>query len=139
MQKEVRVEFIKGLLSNADTLINSVFLLNGAAAAGLLTFLGSTVEKRAGFSHWTLFGNALIAFALGLLFVLLANFSKMLTLNFAAQTRAYETLRTEQDIAINISLENKSVIWALITVVFFTVSSICFIIGVLIGKYAIFG
>jgi hypothetical protein len=139
MQKEVRVEFVKGLLSNADTLINSVFILNGAAAAGLLTFLGNTVEKKTSFSNWSLFGNAIIAFALGLILVLLANFLKMLTLNFAAQIRSYETLRTNHDIAINISVENKSVIYALITATCFTGSSICFIAGVLIGKYAIFG
>lgn len=139
MHKEIKVEFIKGVLSTADSLIKSAFILNGASAAGLLTFVGNTIDKKAGFHNWQGFGNSLNVFAIGLFFVLLANLAKMLTLNFAAQVRAYVDLQTQDDLKINMSVENRLVAYAFITFGLFCASGVCFIAGVVLGKRAIFG
>ena len=139
VSKETQTEFIKGVLASADALIHWTFILNGAAAAGLLTFLGNAIDNQDRFHSWTLFGPALVTFCIGLILSLSATFTKMVTLNYVAQSEEPGPSASQQDIAIFLFVGDRAVIFGLATFILFVASALCFITGAIIGKNAVFG
>ena len=139
MSKETKIELTKATLSSADALLKWPFILNGASAAGLLTFLGNTVDKQAKFGDWTAFGNALLAFAIGLIFALLAAAGKMLTLSYASQINHPDHTATQDELRIYLVVGDRAAISGLACAVLFAASVICFVVGVFIGRHAVFG
>lgn len=139
MSNEAQIEFIKGTINNADLLVRWTFILNGASAAGLLTFLGNTIAKQEKFHNWELFGTSLILFGVGLCITLLCSFFKMMTLNFIPQILELEKRKDEEGIKLYLSVGDRAVIYGVLTFIFLLLSIMCFIIGIFVGKSAIFG
>ena len=139
MSNEAQIEFVKGTLNNADLLVKWAFILNGASAAGLLTFLGNTIEKQDKFHSWELFGTSLIMFCVGLCITLLCSFFKMMTLNFIPQIIEFEKRKDAEGIKLYLAVGDRAIIWGILTFIAFILAMGCFIIGIFLGKSAIFG
>ena len=139
MNNDTKIEFVKGTIDNADLLVKWAFILNGAAAAGLLTFIGNTIEKQDEFHNWELFGTSLILFGIGLCFALVCSFFKLITLNFIPQILEFEKRNDEEGLELYLEIGNRAGKWGFFTFIFFIVSMISFIIGIYMGKTAIFG
>ena len=139
MSSETQIEFVKGTINNADLLVKWAFILNGASAAGLLTFLGNTIEKQDKFHNWELFGTSLILFGGGLCITLVCSFFKLMTLNFIPQILEFEKRKYAEGLKLYLKVGDRAVIWGVLTFVFFIIAMICFIIGIFFGKIAIFG
>ncbi|MBT9494389.1 MAG: hypothetical protein IV107_19040 [Paucibacter sp.] len=139
MSSPNQVEISKSVLAHADGLIQWTFLLNGAAAAGLLTFLGNSIDKQASFKHWEAFSYAMACFAIGLLLTLVARFFTFLALNFFAQVSDRKPADNIADIRIYLIVGDRGTISALVAFTFFVAASLAFVAGVLFGRYAIFG
>jgi hypothetical protein len=139
MASPTSIEVRKSVLSHVDGLTQWVFLLNGAAAAGLLTFLGGSLEKRALFPHWPAFSSAMLWFAIGSMFAVLTRVSTLLALNFLAQADDPSPSAGPEDLRIYLLVGNRAAYFSLAAVGFFLASSACFLAGVLCGRYALFG
>ena len=139
MSSETQIEFIKGTINNADLLVKWTFILNGASAAGLLTFLGNTIGKQDKFHNWELFGTSLILFGIGLCIALVCTFTKLMTLNFIPQILEFEKRKDAEGLELYLKVGDRAVIWGVLTFIFFIISMLCFIIGIYFGKTAIFG
>lgn len=132
-------EVNKSVLAHVDGLTQWVFLLNGAAAAGLLTFLGNSLEKKTLFPHWSAFSDAMLWFAVGLLLAVLTRVSTLLALNFLAQAHDPSPSAKVEELRIYLLVGNRAAVFGLAALVFFVTSSTCFLAGVLSGRYAVFG
>lgn len=139
MSSPNQVEISKSVLGHADGLIQWTFLLNGAAAAGLLTFLGNSIDKQSSFRHWEAFSYSMALFATGLLLTLAARLFTFLALNFFAQVSDRKPSDNIEDIRIYLIVGDRGTICALTAFAFFVGSALSFVTGVLIGRYAIFG
>lgn len=139
MSSPNQLEISKSVLGHADGLIQWIFLLNGAAAAGLLTFLGNSIDKQSSFKHWEAFSYAMACFGAGLLLTLVARFFTFLALNFFAQVSDREPADTIEGIRIYLIVGDRGTICALVAFTFFVAASLVFVAGVLVGRYAIFG
>jgi len=139
MGEKTRIELTRGMIGAADALLKWSFILNGASAAGLLTFVGNTVDKQAKFHNWSAFGSALLAFAVGLVLVLLAGAGKLLALNYAAQMEDPAPGSSPEELRIYLLVGDRAFTWGIVTLALFGISVVCFIVGVAIGKCAVFG
>lgn len=139
MEQQVKIELIKTILASIDDLLKWSFILNGASAAGLLTFLGNTVDKRTSFHCWSLFGSALIAFGIGLVLVVAAGCFKLLTVNYIAQIKNTSNQTSAEELKIYLYVGDCAIRFGLATVVVFMSSVLCFLIGIFVGRFAIFG
>lgn len=68
---ELKIEPAKNVLASADTLIRWAIVLNSAAAAGLMTFIGNAIDNQELFHSWESFGTSLILFSIGVFLGLL--------------------------------------------------------------------
>lgn len=132
-------EVNKSVLAHVDGLTQWVFLLNGAAAAGLLTFLGNSLEKKALFPHWSAFSDAILWFSVGLLLAVLTRVSTLLALNFLVQAHAPSPSAGVEELRIYLLVGNRVAVFGFAALVLFVTSSACFLAGVLSGRYAVFG
>lgn len=139
MPSPASTEVSKSVLAHVDGLTQWVFLLNGAAAAGLLTFLGNSLEKKALFPHWSAFSEAMICFAVGLLLAVLTRVSTLLALNFLAQAHDPSPSAGAEELRIYLLVGTRAAVFALAALVLFAASGVSFLGGVLFGRYAVFG
>ncbi len=135
----MKTEISKSALVQAEGIAQWSFLLNGAAAAGLLTFLGNAAEKQKVFADWSLFSNALLAFAIGLLLAIGSRAAMFLSLNFFAQVKEPSSNSTIDNIKIYLIVGDRAFLFALLSAGLIVSSCIAFSVGVLIGRAAIFG
>lgn len=134
-----QVEISKSVLGHADGLTQWSFLLNGAAAAGLLTFLGNSIDKRSAFPHWDAFSASMVCFGIGLLLAVIARFFTFLALNFFAQATDRTASGNVEDIRIYLISGDRGAVCAITAFACFVAACIAFLSGVLFGRYAIFG
>jgi hypothetical protein len=139
MSPHNQVEISKSALSHADGLIQWTFLLNGAAAAGLLTFLGNSIDNQASFKHWDAFSNAIVCFGVGLLFAVASRLFTFLALNYFSQLTVRSPFDNLEDVRVYLIIGDRGNVCALVAFAFFVASCIAFVAGVLVGRYAIFG
>lgn len=139
MSSPTQIEISKSVLGHADGLTQWAFLLNGAAAAGLLTFLGNAIDKRAVFAHWEAFSSAMVCFGVGLLLAVTARFFTFLALNFFAQVTDRTTSENIDDIRIYLIVGDRGTICAIAAFGSFVAACLLFIGGVFFGRYALFG
>ena len=139
MTKGSHIEFTRSALANAEVLVRWAIVLNGAAAAGLLTFLGSTIDKQSRFHSWSSFGNSLLLFGAGILAALFCSFAKLLALNYLAQTHDPSENATKEELEIYLLVGKRAAIWGLVCLVTLFVAIGFFIAGIYFGKLAVFG
>ena len=139
MSSAFTIEVRKSVLSHIDGLTQSVFLLNGAAAAGVLTFLGNSLERKALFAHWSGLSGAILWFSVGLLFAVLTRVATLIALNFTSQTHDPAPNSSIEELRIYLMVGDRAAIFSIAAIVFFLSSSGCFLGGVLKGRYAVFG
>jgi len=132
-------ELSKSALGHLDGLTQWVFLLNGAAAAGLLTFIGNSLEKKALFPHWETFSNSLLCFSVGLVFAVLMRVCTAVSLNFLSQASEPTSSAESEEIRIYLLVSDRAVIFGIASLMAFVCSSTFFLAGVLWGRYAVFG
>lgn len=135
----MQAEVSKSALDQAAGLAQSAFLLNGAAAAGLLTFLGNSAQNRGLYADWSGFSNALLAFAIGLLFAVGSRAGMFLSLNFFSQLKEPEVGAAPDDQRIYLLVGDRAFIFAFLTAGLILASCLAFAAGVLFGRAAIFG
>ncbi|HEY6895757.1 MAG TPA: hypothetical protein VI279_00725 [Rhodocyclaceae bacterium] len=139
MPSPTQVEISKSVLSHADGLAQWAFLLNGAAAAGLLTFLGNAIDKRNAFPHWQAFSDAMVCFGAGLLLAVVARVFTFLALNFFAQVAGRTGSGNIEDIHIYLIVGDRGTVCAIAAFTSFVAACISFVAGVFFGRYALFG
>ena len=139
MTSPTTIEIRKSVLNHMDGLTQWAFLLNGAAAAGLLTFLGNSLDKKSLFANWPTFATAMTCFAAGLLAAVFTRFATMLALSYLGQVHDPATSATPEELRIYLVVGDRAVICGLVAMALFFFSSSLFVAGVLAGKYAIFG
>lgn len=139
MTTESKIEFTKNALLNADSLIRWAIVLNGAAAAGLLSFLGGAIDKQASFHSWSSFGTSLLLFGIGVSFALFASIGKLLAVNFTSQITDLAEKSTEEEIKIYLVVGDRAVIFAVVASIALVISLGIFATGIYVGKVAIFG
>ncbi len=134
-----QIEVSRSVLEHANGLVQWSFLLNGAAAAGLLTFLGNSIDKKGLFPHWEAFSTSVLCFGIGLLLAMAARFFTFLALNFFSQIKERTSKDNIEDIRIYLLVGDRAIICAITALSFFLAACIAFVIGVLCGRYAVFG
>jgi hypothetical protein len=139
MPTPTQIEISKSTLTHADGLTQWAFLLNGAAAAGLLTFLGNAIDKRHHFLHWTAFADAIMCFGIGLMLAVAARFFTFMALNFFAHTVDRTGAQNLEDLAIYLIVGDRGTVCAITSFACFFGACIAFVVGVLFGRYAVFG
>lgn len=139
MASESRIEFTRSALANAEVLVRWAIVLNGAAAAGLLTFLGSTIDKQSHFHSWSSFENSLLLFGAGIFAALFCSFAKLLALNYLAQTHDPSENATKEELEIYLFVGRCAAIWGLACLVALFVALGFFVAGIYFGKLSIFG
>jgi len=139
MAKESTIEFTRSALANADGLVRWAIALNGAAAAGLLTFLGGTIDKQALFHNWSLFGSSLLLFSAGLCVGLICSLTKLLALNFLAQIHDPPDDATKEELEIYLKVGDRAAIFGLVSLAALFLALGLFAAGTYVGKVAIFG
>lgn len=139
MSSPTQIEISKSVLAHADGLTQWAFLLNGAAAAGVLTFLGNSIDKRSHFPHWEAFSISIAFFGVGLLLAVAARFFTFVALNFFAHATDRTGSSNIQDIEIYLIVGDRGTVWAMAAFVLFVAACLAFLAGVLFGRYAVFG
>jgi len=139
MATPVQVEIAKSAIGHADGLTQWAFLLNGGAAAGLLTFLGNAIKSKGDFTAWPSFSTAMLCFVIGLLITVASRFFTFLALNFFSQVDDRHASGNLQDIEIYLIVGDRGTICAVISFALFTIACLLFCAGVLYGRHAIFG
>jgi hypothetical protein len=139
MSSPLELELRKSALSHIDGLIQWAFLLNGAAAAGFLTFLGGAIDKQSNFKHWSAFSNVLLCFGAGLLLAVAARLLASLAINYLSQVRDPEPDANVEDLRIYLLLGDRAVVSGLLALALFIASCGSFVAGVFVARYAIFG
>jgi hypothetical protein len=134
-----QIEISKSVLMHADGLTQWSFLLNGAAAAGLLTFLGNAIDKRDRFPNWESFSSAIVCFGIGLILAVIARFFTFVALNFFAQVTDRTGAQTIEDLAIYLIVGDRGIICAFISFACFSAACLAFLTGVFFGRHAVFG
>jgi hypothetical protein len=137
-QTPAQTELTKSVLSHVDGLMQWAFLLNGAAAAGLLTFLGNAIDKQTAFPHWNSFSRALTWFVVGLMVAIASRVFAFFSLNFMAQIVDPSLKSSMRDIAIYLQVGDRSMYCAIISASLLIGACLCFVVGVLCGRNAIF-
>jgi hypothetical protein len=115
------------------------FLVNGAAAAGLLTFLGNVINKRSEFAHWEGFSTAMLCFGIGLMFAVAARFFSFVALTFLAHVTDRTGAENIEDIAIYLIIGDRGTICAITSFICFLGACVAFLGGVLFARNAVFG
>jgi hypothetical protein len=133
------IEVQKSVLAHIDVLTQWTFLLNGAAAAGVLTFLGNSLERKALFAHWPSLSGAILWFSVGLLLAVFTRVATLIALNFFSQTSEPTASTSVEELRIYLLVGDRAVIFSFVAVAFFIASCGCFLGGVLSGRYAVFG
>ena len=133
-----QIELTKSVLTHVDGLIQWTFLLNGAAAAGLLSFLGNAIDRQKAFPHWDSFSSAIAWFIAGIMLAIGSRLLTFISLNFMSQIDEPSPESRIEDLEINLKVGDRSVICAIIALALFLGACVCFVVGVLFGRHAIF-
>lgn len=139
MNKEQQIEYFKNIHLGIDTIIKWSFALNSASAAGLMTFLGNTIDKKKLFADWTLFGDSIFLFIVGMILSIICYLTKVLSVNFQAQLDKHEEGIFRMKPGDYLKMSNRWIIFILITFFILLLSLSSFIGGVLYAKSAVFG
>lgn len=139
MTTESKIELTKNALSSADALIRWAVVLNGAAAAGLLSFIGNAIDKQASFHSWESFGTSLLIFGAGIGLALIGSAGKLLAVNFSSQIVTPSENATKEEIEIYLLVGDRAAIFTIVASVFLVLSLGAFAVGIYIGKVAVFG
>jgi hypothetical protein len=139
MPTPTQIEMSKSVLTNADGLTQWAFLINGAAAAGLLTFLGNAVKNRSDFANWEGFSTAILCFGIGLMLAVMARFFTFVALTFLAHATDRTGAQNIEDLAIYLIIGDRGTICAITSFICFLGACIAFLVGVLFGRHAVFG
>ena len=143
MPADTRTEIVRSYLASADSLIQSLFILNGAAAAGLLTFVGNTIDKQSKFHSFHAFSYALMLFSLGLVCVLVAGAAKFFALNYSTQIEDTDfpvvDEASAQKVKIYLFVTTAAFVSGAVAAIFCLLSLAAFAGGIWMGRYAIFG
>lgn len=137
-QTPAQIELTKSVLSHVDGLIQWAFLLNGAAAAGLLTFLGNAIDKQKAFPNWGSFSKALTWFVAGLMVAVASRLLAFLALNFISQLEDPSIQSSMRDLSIYLQVGDRAAYCAIISLALFVGACLCFVLGVMCGRNAIF-
>ncbi len=137
MSIEQKIEYFKSIQTGFDTIVKWSFALNGAACAGLMTFLGNTVDKQKLFADWLLFGTAMTWFVVGMVMSLFCYSAKLMSLHFSSQYLGVEENSTERNL-IYLATTMDWFICLLVSLGLWIASLSCFIVGILYAKWAIF-
>lgn len=138
MSVEHRLEYFKSIQIGLDTTIKWAFSLNGAAAAGLMTFLGSTIDKRDKFAEWSLFGSAMTLFVSGMVVAVICYALRVLSLQFASQLQLHESKEFIMEPGDYLKMSNRWIYSLILSLIGFVCALALFIYGVLNAKWAIF-
>ena len=114
MSTPTQIEISKNTLSHAEGLVRWAFLLNGASAAGLLTFLGNSIEKQSAFANWSRFSDAMLSFVAGLLLAVASRAATFLALNYFAQIKEPQSNATPDELRIYLLVGDRAVIFSLV-------------------------
>ena len=138
MSIEHKLEYFKSIQLGLDTTIKWAFTLNGAAAAGLMTFLGGAIDKQDKFSDWSLFGTAMTLFVSGMVVAVICYALRVLSLQFASQLQLHESREFVMEPGDYLQMSNRWIYSLIASLLGFVSSLILFTCGVLHAKWAIF-
>lgn len=139
MQNQTRIELKKAVIASLDSLVRWGIILNGAAAAGTLTFIGGAIDKKDSFEDWSMLGVAIILFGVGTLFGVFCYVCKVLAMNFESQVRIPTDNSSREELEIYLNVTGKSAVFMGVSAILFVLALLIFIVGVYFGKLAIFG
>lgn len=138
MSTEQKVEYFKSVQAGFDSIIKWSFGLNGAASAGLMTFLGNTVDKKSHFSDWSLFGQSMTFFIIGMIFSILCLALRVISLNFASQIHDSKSGGFKLPPEMYLSVSNRWVFCLFISILLLLAALSSFIVGTFYAKSALF-
>lgn len=138
MSVEHKLEYFKSIQLGLDTTIKWSFSLNGAAAAGLMTFLGGTIDKQNKFADWTLFGTAMMLFVSGMITAIACYGFKILSINFSSRLQLHESKIITLTPESYLEMSDRWIFCSIVSLLGFVGSLVLFISGVLHTKWAIF-
>ena len=138
MSTEQKVEYFKSVQTGFDSIIKWSFGLNGAASAGLMTFLGNTIDKKVLFPDWSLFGQSMTFFIVGMILSILCLAVRVISLNFASQLHDSEEGGFKLPPALYLSVSNRWFFCLLTSIILLLAALSSFVIGTFYAKSALF-
>jgi hypothetical protein len=139
MQNQTHIELKKAIITSLDSLARWGIILNGAAAAGTLTFIGAAIDKKDNFSDWSMLGTSTLLFGIGTLLGVFCYVCKIIAMNFESQVRTPSDNASRDELEIYLDVTGKSSAFMGISAILFVIALLIFIAGVFCGKLAIFG